>query len=635
MIDEIKLRQNIANYLCVQQMYLNEYCDIDMIDESKLKKIARGHWGCIPAINFCYANISYNHFFDNAYFVLGTGHGGGALVVNEYLDEVLKVKGKDYSKNQKGLNFLISSFGEGNGIRSESNPLINNVGYTGGELGYALCYSYGYVYNEPNKIVFCFLGDGECETGTTASSFILNTVLRNENNGLVVPIINYNKFKMGGKSLLSTLTRKQIISYFKAFNFEVIFVKSNENMQKTLKKVKKTAKFHKKKVPLIILDFEKGFSAPITNTINFVGTTSSHKDVLAPFNNKIKVDYLKRWLSVYGVCKDDVLNFKPCLFNTNYPNKKLKINKFSIPDKGNVLNSAKMFSDCVFSFSKTNDVVLLSPDELISNKFDKKELAFINHFEILNENICQGLMQGMSMSFKNSICYCYESFTPIISSMIAQYLKQLYEMNMYTQKKYPSLNYFLTSVCWENCYSHQNPEIYSTLLSKDYKNVNCLFPIDANCVIKCFEDVVNSANCVNVVCFSKQDRVSVLNDEQVSKLVKNGYIVLDDASSPDYILFALGDLMFDYMQIQKEKLKKMGKNVKCIYIYNPKILKNINAIKNEISNCSNIEFYNHGYKGMVEADLLKINPLIKVFGYRDKSNTTATTIEKVDINFNY
>ena len=41
--------------------------------------------------------------------------------------------------------------------------------HEGGELGYALAVSYGSVMDKPDLVVVCVVGDGEAETGPTAT----------------------------------------------------------------------------------------------------------------------------------------------------------------------------------------------------------------------------------------------------------------------------------------------------------------------------------------------------------------------------------------------------------------------------------------------------------------------------------
>lgn len=50
-------------------------------------------------------------------------------------------------------------------INSETPGAIHE----GGELGYALSVSFGAVMDKPDLIVTCIIGDGEAETGPTAT----------------------------------------------------------------------------------------------------------------------------------------------------------------------------------------------------------------------------------------------------------------------------------------------------------------------------------------------------------------------------------------------------------------------------------------------------------------------------------
>lgn len=45
--------------------------------------------------------------------------------------------------------------------------------HEGGELGYALSVSFGAVMDKPDLIVTCIIGDGEAESGPTATSVIV------------------------------------------------------------------------------------------------------------------------------------------------------------------------------------------------------------------------------------------------------------------------------------------------------------------------------------------------------------------------------------------------------------------------------------------------------------------------------
>lgn len=108
--------------------------------------------------------------------------------------------------------------------------------------------------------------------------------------------------------------------------------------------------------------------------------------------------------------------------------------------------------------------MIFSPDELFSNKFGKLSS---NAIEILNENLLQALYQGYIQAGNNGLFISYEGFMPIITSMLAQYYKYLMQKQVLLHNENTcSMNYLLTSTCFENTYSHQNPEFVNALLQR-------------------------------------------------------------------------------------------------------------------------------------------------------------------------
>jgi len=55
------------------------------------------------------------------------------------------------------------------GYNSHINAETPGAIHEGGELGYALAVSFGAVMDRPDLIVTCVVGDGEAETGPTAT----------------------------------------------------------------------------------------------------------------------------------------------------------------------------------------------------------------------------------------------------------------------------------------------------------------------------------------------------------------------------------------------------------------------------------------------------------------------------------
>lgn len=74
-----------------------------------------------------------------------------------------------YARNKEGLHNLITGFSTPNGLPSHINAETPGSIHEGGELGYALSVAFGAVMDKPDLIVACVVGDGEAESGPTAT----------------------------------------------------------------------------------------------------------------------------------------------------------------------------------------------------------------------------------------------------------------------------------------------------------------------------------------------------------------------------------------------------------------------------------------------------------------------------------
>lgn len=59
--------------------------------------------------------------------------------------------------------------------------------HDGGELGYSLSHAFGAVFDNPDPIVACIVGDGEAETGPLATAWHSNKFLNPITDGAVLP----------------------------------------------------------------------------------------------------------------------------------------------------------------------------------------------------------------------------------------------------------------------------------------------------------------------------------------------------------------------------------------------------------------------------------------------------------------
>ena len=157
-----------ANYVSVGQIYL---LDNPMLREPLLadhvKPRLLGHWGTTPGLNFIYVHLNriIRERDADVLFVCGPGHGGPAMVANTWLEGTYSEIYPNISLDAVGMKKLFKQFSFPGGIPSHVAPQTPGSIHEGGELGYALVHAFGAVFDNPNLVTACVIGDGEAETG--------------------------------------------------------------------------------------------------------------------------------------------------------------------------------------------------------------------------------------------------------------------------------------------------------------------------------------------------------------------------------------------------------------------------------------------------------------------------------------
>ena len=129
-------------------------------------------------------------------YVSGPGHGGPAVVGNTYLEGTYSEIYPNISQDEAGLRKLFIQFSFPGGIPSHASPECPGSIHEGGELGYSLSHSFGAVFDNPDFIVACVVGDGEAETGPLATAWHSNKFLDPATDGAVLPILHLNGYKI-------------------------------------------------------------------------------------------------------------------------------------------------------------------------------------------------------------------------------------------------------------------------------------------------------------------------------------------------------------------------------------------------------------------------------------------------------
>ena len=588
-----------TSLITISEMYLNNYSY--NINESSLKEYNPGHLGTSININFILANLFYFLNSNNlsSKLVIGTGHAGASLLANLWLNGTLEKYNDCYNRDINGLNNLIKDFGTK--IRSEINPEYPNTIYDGGELGYSLGVAYGYAINGEEDIVPCIIGDGEAETGCICASWQLARILNTK--AKVLPIINLNGLKMTSSSYLSTMSDDELNNYFRSLGYNVEIVYADQNIQTSINNAQLSlSRCLNYKNPLIIFKASKGFDIPI-----YSGDIKVHKNPLYGLDKKDKLEIIKKFIDNYKVDifnKNGSIQEKYNLFSTiEIKNEKHPVNKVPI-------NNCDI-DTYLYNFLKLNKGIVFSPDEIVSNGYKKCSNISI---EILNEQLLQAIYQGYVQSGKIGCFVSYEGFMPILSSMITQYYKFLKQKKSYSEKCY-SLNYILTSTCFENTYSHQNPDFVNSLYEKDDEFYNIYYPKDMASVVKCYENISSIEDKINIINYSKRHYKSYGNPNLDIETIT-------ECENPKLILCCTGDYMLDQALKVYELLKT--KNVRVVYITKPQILNPNNKdclddiqFKKYFDNNIPVIYLYQGYSSTIKSLIYDRFVNVEVIGYKD------------------
>ena len=232
-------------------------------------------------------------------------------------------------------------------------------------------------------------------------------------------------------------------------------------------------------------------------------------------------------------------------------------------------SSAKVFGEALREeMYRYDDFYFFSPDETTSNRlaavFDASDRAWTRTIEswdqhlspdgrvveMLSENTLFAVLAGHILSGGRGCMTSYESFLPIISSQLDQHLKFLKQSSELSWRPDVHALNILSTSCWQrqdhNGYTHQNPALISSLLSKPSNLANCLFPADDVAAAAAWEYMSESKNVVNLTTFNKnvQPRWIDINHARYQLSDGHGCSIYQFASDedPDIVVTAIGDI---------------------------------------------------------------------------------------------
>ncbi|MBO8093269.1 MAG: phosphoketolase family protein [Prosthecochloris sp.] len=220
-----------ANYLSVGQIYLlDNPLLLEPLVADHVKPRLLGHWGTAPGLNFIYVHLNriIRQRDHDIIYIAGPGHGGPALVANVWLEGTYSEYYPDVSCDAAGMKRLFRQFSFPGGVPSHVAPETPGSIHEGGELGYALSHAYGAVFDNPDLIAACVVGDGEAETGPLATAWHSNKFLNPERDGAVLPILHLNGYKIANPAILARVPRHELESLFTGYGYKPYFVEGSD-----------------------------------------------------------------------------------------------------------------------------------------------------------------------------------------------------------------------------------------------------------------------------------------------------------------------------------------------------------------------------------------------------------------------
>src|SRR5690242_11096484 len=308
LLDKMDAYWRAANYLSVGQIFLYDNPLLKRpLTLADVKHMLLGHWGTTPGQNFIYVHLNrvIKKYDLDMIYVSGPGHGGPAVVGNTYLEGTYSEIYPDISQDEAGLRKLFIQFSFPGGIPSHASPECPGSIHEGGELGYSLSHSFGAVFDNPDLVVACVIGDGEAETGPLATAWHSNKFLNPATDGAVLPILHLNGYKIANPTVLARISHKELDQLLQGLGYQPYFVEGDEpdamhelmattldNVLDEVGRIRSKARANEQAVerprwPMIVLRSPKGWTGPkFVDGLPTENTWRSHQVPLGDLANK-------------------------------------------------------------------------------------------------------------------------------------------------------------------------------------------------------------------------------------------------------------------------------------------------------------------------------------------------------------
>ena len=481
-----------ANYLSAAQLYLLDNPLLrEPLRKEHIKKKIVGHWGTVPGQNFVYVhmNRAIKEFGLNMIYLSGPGHGGNFFVSNAYLEGTYSEVYPNVGEDEEGLRRLCKQFSFPGGISSHVAPETPGSINEGGELGYSLAHAFGAVFDNPDLIATCVVGDGEAETGPLATAWNSNKFLSAKNDGAVLPILHLNGYKISNPTVFARISQQEREWFFKGCGWNPYFVSGSDPMEmhekmaeavdkciaeikENQRKAREEGAAERPMWPMIILETPKGWTGPKVVDGNAIEGTFRAHQVPISMEKEEHLAQLEEWLKSYRpeeLFGDDYrlipelrelapvgdarmsanphTNGGKLLRDLRVPD--FKDYAVEVPYPGSVKAQDMMelggYVRDIFKLNKEHkNFRIFGPDEAKSNRlyraFEVEKRDFqgeIYDFDedlshegrimdsYLSEHMCEGWLEGYLLTGRHGFFASYESFIRVVDSMVSQHAKWL------------------------------------------------------------------------------------------------------------------------------------------------------------------------------------------------------------------
>ena len=481
-----------ANYLSVGQVYLLANPLLrEPLSLEHVKKRLLGHFGTVPGLNFIYVHLNriIREHDVSVLFIAGPGHGAPGVVANTYLEGTYSEVYPDVSQDARGMHKLFRQFSFPGGIPSHAAPETPGSIHEGGELGYSLSHAYGAVFDNPNLIAACVIGDGEAETGPLATSWHSNKFLNPATDGAVLPILHLNGYKIANPTVLARISRGELEALLRGYGYAPIFVEGDDPALMhpamaaamdeafgAIASIQQAARDgtgpERPTWPMIVLRSPKGWTGPKeVDGLKTEGFWRSHQVPIADVTKPGHLELLERWMRSYrpdelfdetGRLLPEIAALSPKGERRMSANphanggtlmRPLRMPDFTdhavaVPKPGGANAEATrimgaFLRDVMRANAASRNFRVMGPDETDSNRlmalFEVTDRAWDANtipedvhlapdgrvMEILSEHTCQGWLEGYLLTGRHGLFSCYEAFIHIVDSMFNQHAKWL------------------------------------------------------------------------------------------------------------------------------------------------------------------------------------------------------------------